>query len=200
MEENRYSLAGWLSIVGAVLFPLAFIVDGITDLIVTCGDIDVPWGIGPGDALFLLYAGLSIYVLNAFKSLMYEHYSFKEISLIINIAILWHIIFFGGSFILELALTTVWPSNDIGLPLVVLVFWVIGVAVFGIIDIILGIILLRQGDRFSGAIKVFAILSIVMGFCEATVILSPLTLLLVPASGIALAVAFLRRTEEVEFV
>ena len=44
-------------------------------------------------------------------------------------------------------------------------------------------------------------LNLVMGVMEATVILVPFTLLLVPATLIALAFAFLRKPdEEVEFV
>lgn len=200
MEENRYSTAGWLSVAAAVLLPLAFIVDGLTELAVEFGDIDIPWGVGPGDALFLLYAGLLVYVLKSFKSLMYEYYSFREIGIVINMAIFWTIIFFVGSFIIELALTTVWPPDDLGLPVVLLVFWIVGLVVFGIIDILLGIIILRHRNRFSTSITVFAGLSLAIGFFEGTVVLSFLTLLLGPASFVVLAYIFLRKPEEVEFV
>ena len=200
MEENRYTLAGWLSIVTAVVFPLAFIVEGITDMAVQCGNVDIPWGLGPADALFLLYAALTVYLLKSFKSLMYEYYSFREIGTVINIAIFWCIVFFAGSFILELLLTTVWPQNDIGLPLVLLVFWIIGVAIFGIIDIVLAVIILRHRSRFNTPVRVFAVLTLITGFVEATVILSFLAILLVPATCVAMAFIFLRRTEEVEFV
>jgi len=200
MHENRFSTAGWVSIVAAVIFPLAFIIEGIHEAVLEYGDIDIPVGIGPADFLFLLYAALSIFVYKTLKSLMFESYSFREIGAIINITIFWHIVFFVGSFLIELLLGTAWPQNDAGLPLILVVYWVVGTAVFGIIDLIIGIIILRQRRRFRTPVRVFAWLSIVLGFFEATVILSPLALLLVPASLIALAFVFLQRVEDLEFV
>ncbi len=200
MQDNRFAAAGWASIVAAVVFPLAFVVEGIHEAAFEWTDSVFTVAVGPGDFLFLLYAALTVYLLKEFKSLMYEQYSFKEISTIISVAIFWVIVFFGGSFVLELLLATVWPHNDIGLPLVLIIFWVMGVAIFGIIDIILGIIILRQRHRFSQAVKIFAILSVVTGVCEATLILSFLTLVLVPASCAVLAYIFLKKVEEVEFV
>ncbi|UCD63988.1 MAG: hypothetical protein JSW34_00750 [Candidatus Zixiibacteriota bacterium] len=200
MNENRFSMAGWASIVASVVFPLAFIIDGIHQEVLECSGAEFTVGIGPADPLFLLFAALSIYVLKAFKTLLYEYYSFREIGTIISVAIFWHIVFFGGSFLLELMYGTVWPQGHVGLPLALVVFYVTGIAVFGIIDIIIGIILLRQKRRFSLPIRAFAWLSIAMGFFEATVVLSFLALLLVPVSLIALAFVFLRRVDEVEFV
>ncbi|UCE25502.1 MAG: hypothetical protein JSU74_05500 [Candidatus Zixiibacteriota bacterium] len=200
MSENRFSLAGWLSIVAAVVLPLAFILEGITEVALEIGDIDIPWGVGPADALFLFYAALAIYLLMEFKRLMFEYYSFREISTVINIAIFWHIIFYGGSFILETLFTTVWPQDDLGLPLFLLVFWIVGIAAAGIIDIVMGVILLRHRSRFNMPVKVFALLIIVTGFFEGTVVFSFLALLLAPASYVAMAFIFLRRPEEVEFV
>jgi len=200
MHENRFSTAGWVSIAAAVIFPLAFIIEGIHEVVLELGDTDIPVGIGPADFLFLLFAALSVYVFKTFKSLMFESYSFKEIGTIININIFWHLVFFGGSFVIELLLGTVWPQNDLGLPLVLLVFWVMGIAVFGIIDLIIGIILLRQRHRFRMPVKVFAYFSIAVGFFEATVILSPLTLVLVPASFVAMAFVLLQKVEDLEFV
>ncbi|UCG62256.1 MAG: hypothetical protein JSV52_02925 [Candidatus Zixiibacteriota bacterium] len=200
MDENRFTAAGWASIVAAVVFPLAFVVEGIHEAALEYVDSGFTVGVGPGDFLFLLYAALTVYLLKEFKSLMYEQYSFKEISTIISVAIFWVIVFFGGSFVLELLLATVWPHNDIGLPLVLIIFWVTGIAIFGIIDIILGIIILRQRHRFSYSVKVFAGLSIATGVCEATLILSFLTMVLVPVSCAVLAYIFLHKVEEIEIV
>jgi len=202
MDENRFTAAGLASIVAAVIFPLAIVIDGIhRSVLETCdSQFTAAVGIGPGDFLFLLYAALSVYLLKEFKSLMYEQYSFKEIRTIISVAIFWTIVFFGGSFVLEVLLSSVWPHNDIGLPLVLVIFWVSGVAIFGIIDIILGIIILRQRHRFSRSVNIFAGLSIAMGICEASIILSFIALLLVPVSWALLAYIFLHKVEEVEFV
>jgi len=200
MNENRFDMAGWISIILAVLFPLAFILEGIQDAFMEIKKFNISVGIGPADILFLLYAVLSIYVLIKLKNYLYENYSFNGLNTMINIAILWHMVFFGGSFILELLFSTIWVWHGLGLPLLLLVFYITGIAVFGIIDLVIGIMLLYHRNRFNNLIKLFGILCLIVGFCEGTVVLSFLTFLFVPASFIVLAIIFFSRIDEVEFV
>ena len=198
--EDRFTAAAWASIVAAVVFPLAFIVEGIQQAAFEVGALEFDYGIGPADFLFLGYAGLSIYVLLEFKRLMFEQYSFRRISTIIGIAVAWLIVFFGGSFLLESTLPLRMTHGDIGPPLVLTIFWIICIAVSGIIDIVLGIILIQNRRQFTTPVRVFAWTSLIMGICEATVILSFFALILVPISLIVLAFVFFQRPEEVEFV
>jgi hypothetical protein len=198
--EDRFSLAGWISIITAVILPLAWIMEGLFEAFYAVGLTDRPVNIGPADFLFLLFAAGSIYVYWKLKHLMFEHYSFKEIGLIIDIAIVWHIVFFGGSFLMELILASIWPGNLDWPSLTILIFWIFGIVIFGIIDIIIGVILIRRMHEFCYPIKIFGILSLIIGFFEATVILVPVTLVLVPASLVALAFAFLQKPKVVEFV
>ncbi|MDH3890489.1 MAG: hypothetical protein OEV49_05345 [candidate division Zixibacteria bacterium] len=200
MNENRFTAAGWAAIASVAVFTSAWIVAGIQEAVFELGAWERPVGVGPADFLFLVLAALSIYVYLSFKKLMYEYYSFKEIGLIINITIVWHILFFSGNFLLEWSLDGLWSPNDIGPDLIMTGFWIIGMAVFGIIDIIFGIVLLRRWGEFSSSIKTVAILTLIIGACEVSIILLPATLLLVPAWFIGLAFVFLRRVDEVEFV
>ena len=112
----------------------------------------------------------------------------------------WHLVYFGGSFLLELLLVPAWSSNDLGPPIVLLAFWVVGIGIFGILDVITGIIILRRRQEFSMAVKVFAIVILLIGVFEATIILVPFTLLLVPVSYIVLAFVFFSGVDEVEIV
>ena len=200
MNPSRFSSAGWASIVAGVVFPLAFILEGLTEYFLETCENEYSVGVGPADFVFLLYAALSIYVLMSLKRFMFEHYSFRGINTIINVCIGWTIFFFVGSFALEVALIPVYSPGDVGPPMVLVAFWIIGIAVFGIIDIIKGIILLRHMRQFNTVIKVFAILCLISGICEATIILSFFTFLLVPITYVVLAIAFLQRPKEVEFV
>ena len=200
MNENRFATAGWMSIVLAVLFPVALILEGIQDAVSEIEGLDISVGIGLGDLLFLVYAVLTIYVLMKLKEYLYENYSFKNLNTVINVCILWTMIFFGGGFVLELLYSTVWPQNDLGLPLLLLVFYIVGIAVFGILDIVIGITLLHHRSRFRGVVKLFGALCLINGFFEGTVVLSFMTLLMIPASYVVLGIMFFSRTEEVEFV
>ena len=200
MENNRYATAGWASIVAAGVYPLAFLYLGLQGDVFCRSSWDNPLGLGPSDFLFLLFAALSIYVLWSFKSLMYERYSFREIGTIIWISIFWHLVYFGGSFVIEVVYAAVGLSDNSVAVLMLSGLWVSGVVVFGIIDIIIGVVLLRHANRFHTSVKVFAWLSLAIGVFEATLILAFFAFLLVPISFVALAFVFLSRPDSIEFV
>lgn len=200
MNQNQFQGAGYASIIAAVVLPLAFTLEGMHQAAVATGLLDWDPGIGLSDLLFLLFALLSIYAYLKLKHLMYEYFSFRKIDLVIAATIIWHAIFFGGSFILEITLVPLWPADEIGLSLLLGSFWIIGMAVFGIIDILIGIIILRQREEFPTVIRVFAWLSVVAGFLEGSIILSPFSLPVVMAMLVTMGVIFLRRLDSVEIV
>ena len=92
------------------------------------------------------------------------------------------------------------PAASVSAEVVTTVFWIVCIGVFGIIDAILGIMLLLQGRRFGLPLLVFAAFSLALGLCGVTVVLSFFSLLLFPAAYISLGVAFLRPEEPLEFV
>jgi hypothetical protein len=200
MENNKFVTAGWVSIAAAGIFPLAIVFMGLESEAFLRDLMEHPLGLGPSDFLFLLFAALSVYALWSFKGLMFERYSFREIGTIIWISIFWHLIYYGGSFLIELFLWVTRLSDDSGAVLMLTGLWVSGIVVFGIIDIIIGIIILRQAKRFHTSVKVFAWLTLILGFFEATLVLAVLALLLVPATFVALAFVFLSRPDTVEYV
>jgi len=200
MNDNRFMTAGWASIAAAALMPLGFVVAGIEMEACSSDYTSFPVGIGVADFVFLIYCALSIYVLLSLKKLMYERYSFRGLHTIIGIAILWNIVNYCGSFLLQLFISLGALGRSVSAEFIPLVFWIVCIAVFGIIDIVFGVILLRQLKRFSTPIKVLAFVSLASGVFEAAVILSFLALLLVPIAYVALAFEFLRKNEAVEFV
>jgi len=80
------------------------------------------------------------------------------------------------------------------------IFWIACIAGFGIIDIIIGLMIILQRHRFSLPLKIFAILSLLGGVFEATIVLSFFVLILYPLALIALAIAFFRPEEVVELI
>lgn len=200
MSENRFLVAGWAAIAAAGLMPTAFIVAGFEQ---TAFDLDVAKrtvGLLASDFLLLIFGAVTIYVLIQLKRMLYERYSYRGLDVIIALAIVWTVVNYGGSFVLQSFFTIVDSTTSTRAEAVTTVFWIICIGVFGIIDAILGIMLLIQGRRFGMPVLVFAAFSLLMGLCGLTVILALFNLLLFPVAYIALAVAFLRPEEGLEFV
>ena len=200
MNENRFVTAGWVSIAAAGVYIMAVVLMGVQEYAFDEGFTDDRMGVGPADFAFLVFAALSIYALWWFKGLMFERYSFRQIGTIIWVSIFWHLVYFGGTFLVELLMSMVGLSDDSLGALFLVGMEAAGIVVFGIIDIIIGVILLRHARQFHTAVKAFAWLSLAIGVCEVSLILVLLSAFLVPFSFVALAVVFLSRPGTVEYV
>jgi len=200
MNENRFVVAGWAAIAAAGLMPVAFIVAGLEEAAFDLGVTNRAVGLGASDFLLLIFGAVTIYVLIELKRMLYERYSFRGLDAIIVLAIAWSVVNYGGSFALQSFFSIAAPTAGVSAEAVTTVFWIVCIGVFGVIDAILGIMLLIRGRRFGIPLLVFAAFSLAMGLCEVTVILSFFGLLLFPVAYIALGVAFLRPEERLEFV
>ena len=200
MSEKRFLFAGWAAIAAAGLMPVAFIVAGIEQAAFDLGVTTRAVGLGAADFLLLVFGAVTVYVLMELKRMLFERYSFRGLDVIIALAIAWTVVNYGGSFALQSFLSIIAPTSIVSAEVVTTVFWIVCIGVFGIIDAILGIMLLIQGRRFGIPLLVFAAFSLAMGLCEVTVVLSFFGLLLFPVAYISLGVAFLRPEERLEFV
>ena len=200
MSDNRFVVAGWASIAAAGLMPTAFIVAGFEQAAFDLGVTKRAVGLGAADFLLLFFGAVTIYVLIELKRMLFERYSYRGLDVIIALAVAWSVVNYGGSFALQAFFSIDAPSAFVSAEVATTVFWIVCIGVFGIIDAILGIMLLLQGRRFGIPLLVFAVFSLAMGLCGVTVILSFFSLLLFPAAYIALGVAFLRPEERLEFV
>jgi len=200
MSENRFQVAGWAAIAAAGLMPAAFIVAGIEQAAFDLGVTKRAVGLGVADFLLLIFGAVAIFVLIELRRMLFERYSYRGLDLIVALAIAWTVVNYGGSLALQTFYSIVAPTTSVSAEVVTTVFWIVCIGVFGIIDAILGIMLLLQGRRFGMPLLVFAAFSLAMGLCGVTVVLSFFSLLLFPAAYIALGVAFLRPEERLEFV
>ena len=71
---------------------------------------------------------------------------------------------------------------------------------FGILDIILGIALLRAAVPVPSVLKIFAVIAIIQGVFEVSLFLSFMTLFIFPLAMIILAAAFMRNPDSIEVV
>jgi hypothetical protein len=199
MEENQYSIAGWISIAQAVIFPLAFIIS------VALGVIGLKaFGyrgpmFGPSDLLFLAITAMSVYTLLMFRRLLNERYDYHAIDTLILLAICWGIVYQLGSIALRIWLMMIWPIPEIAMTIISLTFFSIGMIAVGIIDILIAVRLLQIRQTVNELIRAFTYVTMAAGLCEVSVVLSPIALLLAPVSFVILGMIFLKK-EEVEFV
>jgi hypothetical protein len=199
MDENKYSLAGWLAISQAVIFPLAFVISIAQGLIgVSVFGYRGPM-FGPSDLLFIIFTGISVYTLTMFRKLLNERYNYHDIDLLILLAICWGIVYQISQLALRAWLVFVWPVSSTALSIVYLVFFATTMITAGIIDILIAVKLLQIRQKLNEMIRAFTYITLISGLAEVSVVLAPLALLLLPVSCVILGIIFLKK-EEVEFV
>lgn len=197
--SNRYLLAGWMSIIAAVLFPLQFIV-GIVQGIIGARAFHIKGPIvGPADFLGLISTALAVYVIIMFRQLLHERFRYHGVDLLITISIWWLI----GFQVLGLMLKTMLLLTNLPeLMQIVMMLGLFSVAMVtvGIVDIMIAVRLLKLREQMSDLLSAYVILTLAAGILEVTIVLSPLALILLPITSIILGVVFLREKEEAEFV
>ena len=199
-EANRYNLAGWLSITQAIIFPLSFTVGFVEQMI---GERAFGYHgpvLGLSDLLSLAFTGIAVYTINKLRHLFRECHDFTAIDTLLLASIWWAIAFQAGGLLLSVAHIAFGPVPDLVSAVVLGSFIAVSMITIGIVDIIIGIRLLREKDRFSQLIKAFAYVSLVAGIAEVSVIFIPLALILIPASCLIMGLIFLRDNHDVEFV
>ncbi len=197
--SNRYLLAGWMSIIAAVLFPLQFIV-GIVQGIIGARAFHIKGPIvGPADFLGLISTALAVYVIIMFRQLLHERFRYHGVDLLITISIWWLI----GFQVLGLMLKTMLLLTNLPeLMQIVMMLGLFSVAMVtvGIVDIMIAVRLLKLREQMSDLLSAYVFLTLAAGILEVTIVLSPLALILLPITSIILGVVFLREKEEAEFV
>jgi hypothetical protein len=200
MPENRYSLAGWLAIAQAVLFPLAFGMSIVQDIIGKAAFRFHGPIFGPSDLLFIIFTGLGVYVLLMFRKLLNERYNYHGIDTLIIISIWWGILFQISSLGLKAYAIVLGLEPRLTLALIYLSFFAVAMLTIGVVDILIAVRLLKIKDKLNDLLRALAYITIIAGILEASIVLSPLALILVPVTCVILGMIFLREKEEVEFV
>jgi drug/metabolite transporter (DMT)-like permease len=200
MPDNRYSLAGGLAIAQAILFPLAFGMSIVQDLIGKAAFKFEGPTVGPSDLLFIIFTVIGVYVLIMFRKLLNERYNYHGIDTLIIISIWWSILFQISNLIMKAYAVLIGLEPRLILALIYLSFFIIAMLTIGIVDILIAVRLLKIKDKLNDLLRAFAYITIIAGILEASIVLSPLALILVPVTCVILGMIFLREKEEVEFV
>ncbi|MBC8367109.1 hypothetical protein H8E52_06840 [bacterium] len=200
MEENRYRLGGWLAIVAALLFPAIFITGFIQTIIAERALGYSGPQLGPADGLSIFFTAIGVYVLITFRRFLHERYEYHGIDLLITFSIVWSILMQIVGVGLDGVMLLAWPASKTAYMVISIIFMSIFMLSIGVIDILMGIRLMQSRREFSELLRVFAVLNIVAGILEVSVILSPLALLIVPVHFVIIGLILLREKTEAEFV
>ena len=135
------------------------------------------------NSLFMLIA---IYILLTFKGLLNSYFSFYNVDTIIAMLI-WALVFLAGANIVPLFL----PEYKVNIGIFTLIFTLL----CGILNIMLGVKLLKLKEDLFGLLKPFSYLTIAAGILCVTIVLLPLYMIAEVISSILLAIIFFRATK-----
>jgi hypothetical protein len=200
MNENSYTLAGWLAIANAVLLPLTIVVDIVQGLLgAALFDYTGPM-FGPADLLYIAYIGFTVYTLIKLRQLLNERFGFHEIDGLITLAVVWNILIPATLLLLVLILLVLGAASRELAVIAMLSHFAVSMLMAGVINILIGVKLMKLRDSMSEMLKVFTFLTLAAGIAMVSLILSPLALLITPIWCLLLGLIFLREREAVEFV
>ena len=202
MENKDYLFPGIAALLLAVIHPFYWL--GVGPLI---GDNSMLWqdiiNIGFNDFLFALIVLLNIYVYLSLKNILNEQLNFNHINLLVMILITINAIWLSTLF-LDLS-SAVLPDTLIaqnkGIFLNIYVVIGIGaIIVIGLVDLLIGVLLLMKLKEAPTLLKIFAVTSLIQGIAGMIIFLAGILIFVVPITLVILAMFFLRKPESIEIV
>ena len=201
MQNKDYLLPGVAAIFVAVISPIYWI--GMSS---PMGDFALGQdmlSLGFPDILFASILLLTIYIYLNLKNILNEQLNFNHIDLLVWIYAAINILWMSTLF-LDVAITVL-PENivtqnkdtflNIGLSMSIG-----AIVILGIIDLLIGILLLTKSTELPTLLKIFAIMSVIQGVIGITVVFAATLIFIFPITLIILAMFFLRKPESLEIV
>ena len=202
MQNKDYLLPGVAAIFVAVISPIYWI-----EMSSSVGDYDILWqdmmSLGFSDILFASILLLTIYIYLNLKNILNEQLNFNHIDLLVLIMVAINTLWLGTLF-LDIA-SAVLPENIVtqnkdAFLKINLSVGIGAIVILGIIDLLIGILLLAKSTELPTLLKIFAIMSVIQGVIGMTVFLSVTLIFIFPITMIILAMFFLRKPESLEIV
>ena len=201
MQNKDYLLPGVAAIFVAVISPIYWI--GMSS---PMGDFALGQdmlSLGFPDILFASILLLTIYIYLNLKNILNEQLNFNHIDFLVLIMVAINILWMSTLF-LDVAITVL-PENivtqnkdtflNIGLSMSIG-----AIVILGIIDLLIGILLLTKSTELPTLLKIFAIMSVIQGVLGITVVFAATLIFIFPITLIILAMFFLRKPESLEIV
>ena len=183
MNQERYSLVGWLAIAGAVIIPPALVLALLYDRDPAARAALLPVVMSLG----FIGTGFSLYPLYRFRHLLNQRYRFHSVDVLIALLIM------GGVMTaLVLILGRLFsPLGSEALLPFFLMLLAVGVPT-SVLGMSFGFRLLRLESELGGLTRPLAYTVVVASLCFVTVVLSPVGFVLLAAADVFLGLIFLR--------
>jgi hypothetical protein len=176
MNQKEMRTAGWACVVSAVITLPVFILQ----LLASATEAETERVI-----LSIITLLLFVYIFHSLRRLLNEVYDFHLVDSYITFLIWFNV---GGTII-----SAVVTQPDATIAILAL----IALLALGIVMIAFAIKLMKLEDQLAGLLKPFCYLCIAQGVCLASIVLSPLGLLVSMAADIVLALIFFRTADKV---
>ena len=184
--NHDYLIPGISAALAALLFPLYWIIE--VSYTVSSGELRAELGLL--DVLYFLVGGLVAFLFFNLKRFLNEQYEYHSADIILTVIIAFMLISYVGSFLLA----------QYGSETAFYAFFVGTIIGAGILDIVLGVLLIRASAEISSGIKTFAAINIFLGVTEVTLVLSIATIIVYPICALVLCATFLREPNELQIV
>ncbi|MEN7343983.1 MAG: hypothetical protein AAAFM81_13615 [Pseudomonadota bacterium] len=196
MRSNFYIVAGLAAFALAVLYPGYWIIE-LSFLEEDFDNGQIINGLHPNDVLFLVVGVLNAAFYLFIRRVLVDDHNYTKLNIVFSLMVALCAVFYGGTFVLDMLHGIVSQT----LLLDILLFVSVGCLIaFGILDLVIGALLIVEKTEMPTLIKAYALVSIVLGFLELTVIGSPLSLFVFPISALLMGIHFMRPPEVIEIV
>ncbi|GJM14180.1 MAG: hypothetical protein DHS20C12_25830 [Pseudohongiella sp.] len=158
----------------------------------------------PLDWLFLSLGFLNVYLYISLRRILFDQLNYSGIDIPILIMVAACVVFYFGLSILQIVLPIVVGDSLADyeeIALIVGMVLLLGTLILsGVSEILIGCLLLRDSGMMPPLLRIFAIVTLIMGIFDLTVIFSFVSLFVFPISMLILAAYFLSKPETIEVV
>jgi len=205
MTNNEYYWPGVAAVVLALLYPTYWIYElGFGEFAGYGEDYVRALTLTFSDWVFLAIGAMIVYILVSLKRILGDHLNFHGLDLLLNIFAITTAIFYVGAFLTDVVLLltrdSIASSSDEGLIGLMLVSFVGFIVIGGLLEILIGIFLIREFNLLPLLLKIFAVAILITGLFDITVLMSFAGLFLFPVSMLILAAYFFQKPRMLEVV
>lgn len=204
MTNYDYWRPAVAAILLAVLYPLNWILEFTAGGNFPPGDFAEYMRWSPIDWLFLVVGGLAVYMYLSLRRILSEQLNYSGVDIPILILVAVTIVFFFGLSISQWAFLLTVPDSMSSYEDIVMTIGatvLVGTVILsGVAEILMGCLLLKDGSSMPPLVRIFAIITLIMGIFDLTVIFSFVSLFMFPVSMLVLATYFLSKPEMIEVV
>jgi len=198
MTDRDYTLPALAAFATAVGMPLLFILDVVSSAGLGNWRDMATGGSGLVSFAFLLLGALMAYSYLALRAWLRDRLNYRKLDFLILALVGVTLAFHLGLFVLWLV--GAWFASGEALAVMAVAFWIGFLVLFGILDIAIAIVLVRDREQLPGLLLLFAGVSGLLGMVELSILLSPAALVLIPVLLVVLALCLLHRPDVLEVI